>query len=166
MVIDGSNAALDAMNVQLWLAGYFMLCLIEIFSIKYLNNIVEQSHRWVKQKTRQLWDGNRSNSWSRSVDHVKTGTDWCWWRLCLREVLRSRRISVSRGHCLHVKNGVFSINTLLNTFSRCVVAFCGIRACIFIKNDRGWGDRWLRIDEVLRSVLGATKILSLSLIYR
>ena len=56
VVIDGSHAhrsALDAMNVQLWLTVYFMLCLIEICSIKYLNNIVEQSHRWVKQKTRQ-----------------------------------------------------------------------------------------------------------------
>ncbi len=56
VVIDGSHAnhsALDAMNVQLWLTGYFMLRLIEICSIKYLNNIVEQSHRWVKQKTRQ-----------------------------------------------------------------------------------------------------------------
>ena len=56
VVIDGSNAnhaALDSMNVRLWLTGYFMLSLIEIGNIKYLNNIVEQSHRWVKQKTRQ-----------------------------------------------------------------------------------------------------------------
>lgn len=56
VVIDGSKsnyAALDAMNVQLWLTGIFMLSLIEILDIKYLNNIVEQSHRWVKQKTRQ-----------------------------------------------------------------------------------------------------------------
>ncbi len=30
-----------------------MLSLIEVIDIKYLNNIVEQSHRWVKQKTRQ-----------------------------------------------------------------------------------------------------------------
>ena len=30
-----------------------MLSLIEVLSIKYLNYIVEQSHRWVKQKTRQ-----------------------------------------------------------------------------------------------------------------
>lgn len=55
-VIDGSKsnyAALDTMNVQLWLTGFFMLSLIEILDIKYLNNIVEQSHRWVKQKTRQ-----------------------------------------------------------------------------------------------------------------
>ena len=56
VVIDGSKsnyAALDAINVQLWLTGFFMLSLIEILDIKYLNNIVEQSHRWVKQKTRQ-----------------------------------------------------------------------------------------------------------------
>lgn len=56
VVIDGSKsnyAAIDAMNVQLWLTGIFILSLIEIVDIKYLNNIVEQSHRWVKQKTRQ-----------------------------------------------------------------------------------------------------------------
>jgi putative transposase len=56
VVIDGSksnDAAIDTMNVQLWLTGFFMLSLIEILDIKYLNNIVEQSHRWVKQKTRQ-----------------------------------------------------------------------------------------------------------------
>lgn len=56
VVIDGSKsnyAAVDSMNVQLWLTGYFMLSLVEILDIKYLNNIVEQSHRWLKQKTRQ-----------------------------------------------------------------------------------------------------------------
>ncbi|MEG3223871.1 IS6 family transposase [Vibrio gigantis] len=56
VVIDGSKsnyAVIDSMNVQLWLTGYFMLSLVEILDIKYLNNIVEQSHRWVKQKTRQ-----------------------------------------------------------------------------------------------------------------
>ena len=56
VVIDGSKsnyAAIDSMNVLLWLTGIFMLSQIEILDIKYLNNIVEQSHRWVKQKTRQ-----------------------------------------------------------------------------------------------------------------
>ncbi|WP_171387735.1 IS6 family transposase [Vibrio cyclitrophicus] len=56
VVIDGSQsnyATIDLMNVQLWLTGYFMLSLVDILDIKYLNNIVEQSHRWVKQKTRQ-----------------------------------------------------------------------------------------------------------------
>ncbi len=42
------------MNVQLWLTGFFMLSLIEILDIKYLNNIVEQSHRWVKQPPQAL----------------------------------------------------------------------------------------------------------------
>ena len=51
VVIDGSKsnyAAIDSMNVQLWLTGYFMLSLVEVLDIKYLNNIVEQCHRWVK----------------------------------------------------------------------------------------------------------------------
>ncbi|MCG9790556.1 hypothetical protein L1D61_25825 [Vibrio mediterranei] len=46
------------MNIQLWLTGFFMLSLIEILDIKNLNNIVEQSHRWVQQKTRQHSDGS------------------------------------------------------------------------------------------------------------
>ncbi len=61
VVIDGSKsnyAAIDAMNVQLWLTGFFMLSLIEILDIKYLNHVVEQSHRWVKQKTPKLLDGS------------------------------------------------------------------------------------------------------------
>ena len=56
VVIDGSasnHAAINTINVQLWLSGLLMLCLIDIISMKYLNNIIEQSHRWVKQKTRQ-----------------------------------------------------------------------------------------------------------------
>ena len=55
VVIDGSksnSAALEALNVQVWLTGYFMLSLVEILDIKCLNNIVEQCHRWVKPKTR------------------------------------------------------------------------------------------------------------------
>ncbi len=73
VVIDGNNAnyaALDAMNVQLWLTGYFMLCLIDICNVKYLNNIVEQSHRWVKQKTSQAlgWKiGRRGNMYGREI---------------------------------------------------------------------------------------------------
>ena len=41
------------MNLQLWLTGCVMLSLILMLDVQYLNNIVEQSHRWVKQKTRQ-----------------------------------------------------------------------------------------------------------------
>ncbi|MEH6534694.1 MAG: IS6 family transposase [Photobacterium frigidiphilum] len=54
-VIDGSHSnalALHHINVGLWNNGH-MLNLIEILSIKYLNNIVEQSHRRVKGKMNQ-----------------------------------------------------------------------------------------------------------------
>ncbi|EDM67673.1 ISSod8, transposase [Moritella sp. PE36] len=52
VVIDksGANAAaLDTINIRLWLSGY-MLSMIEVFAVKYLNNIVEPSHRKVKRK--------------------------------------------------------------------------------------------------------------------
>ncbi len=57
MVIDKSNAnalALYNMNVNLWLSVVFMLNLIEIVDVNYLNNIVEQSHRTIKQKVAQV----------------------------------------------------------------------------------------------------------------
>jgi transposase-like protein len=48
---SGANAlALHNMNISLWRTVIFMLNLIEIVDIKYLNNIVEQSHRPIKQK--------------------------------------------------------------------------------------------------------------------
>ena len=55
VVIDKSGAniaALDTVNIRLWLSGY-MLCMIEVLAVKYLNNIVEQSHRKVKGKMHQ-----------------------------------------------------------------------------------------------------------------
>ncbi len=55
VVIGGSHSnalALHHINVGLWNNGH-MLNLIEILSIKYLNNIVEQSHRRVKGKMNQ-----------------------------------------------------------------------------------------------------------------
>ena len=54
MVIDksGSNAAaLETINLQICFIG-MIGCLIEVLQIKYLNNIVEQSHRPVKWKMR------------------------------------------------------------------------------------------------------------------
>ena len=63
-VIDQSGAnvaALDTINIRLWLSGC-MLFMIEVLAIKYLNNIVEQSHRKVKGKMHQClgwksWEG-------------------------------------------------------------------------------------------------------------
>ena len=53
VVIDksGANAlALHHINTLLWFSGVLMLSLIDVVDIKYLNNIVEQSHRPIKQK--------------------------------------------------------------------------------------------------------------------
>ena len=51
---SGANAlALHNMNISLWRTVIFMLNLIEIVDIKYLNNIIEQSHRPIKQKMEQ-----------------------------------------------------------------------------------------------------------------
>ena len=58
-----------------------MLSLIEVLSIKYLNNIVDQSHRWVKQTTRQAlgWksiEGAEATLHGiRNVGDVKTRPD-------------------------------------------------------------------------------------------
>ncbi|OMO32343.1 IS6 family transposase [Vibrio sp. 10N.222.47.A9] len=55
VVINGSHSnalALHNINVELWHSGR-MLSLVEILSIKSLNNIVEQSHRRVKGKMNQ-----------------------------------------------------------------------------------------------------------------
>ena len=67
VVIDKSSAnaaALDTVNLRLWLSGH-MLFMIEVLAIKYLNNIVEQSHRKVKGKMHQRlgwksWEGAES----------------------------------------------------------------------------------------------------------
>ncbi|MCU8168067.1 DDE-type integrase/transposase/recombinase, partial [Vibrio vulnificus] len=55
VVIDksGANAAaLIGLNGQIWLSG-LVGHLIDITTIKYLNNIVELSHRPVKRKMKQ-----------------------------------------------------------------------------------------------------------------
>ena len=75
VVIDqsGSNiAALDTINVRLWLSGY-MLSMIEVLTVKYLNNIVEQSHRKVKGKMHQCLGGK---SWA-GAESTLAGVELC-----------------------------------------------------------------------------------------
>ena len=54
------------MNVQLWLTSYFILSLVEVLDIKYLNNIVglEVNGKSLGQFV-----------WTRSVDDVETRAD-------------------------------------------------------------------------------------------
>lgn len=51
--MSGANrAGLDNMNIQLILAGWFWL--IEVLQVKYLNNRIEQDHRFIKKITRPM----------------------------------------------------------------------------------------------------------------
>jgi putative transposase len=55
VVIDKSganNAGLENINLLFFLAGF--LCLIDIIQVKYLNNIVEQDHRFIKKITKPM----------------------------------------------------------------------------------------------------------------
>ena len=65
VIIDksgGNSAALETINIRLWLSGY-MLFMIEVLAVKYLNNIIEKSHRKVKSKMHQCLG---CNSWQRA----------------------------------------------------------------------------------------------------
>ena len=55
VVIDKSganNAGLENMNLLLAMHGWCLL--IEVLQVKYLNNIIEQDHRFIKRITRQM----------------------------------------------------------------------------------------------------------------
>ncbi|EEB82413.1 transposase [Roseobacter sp. GAI101] len=55
VVIDksGTNkAGLDNMNIELILHGWYWL--IEVLQVKYLNNLIEQDHRFIKKITRPM----------------------------------------------------------------------------------------------------------------
>jgi putative transposase len=55
VVIDKSsanNAGLENINSLIFLAG--LLCFIDMLKVKYLNNIVEQDHRFIKKITKPM----------------------------------------------------------------------------------------------------------------
>ena len=55
VVIDKSganNAGLENINILVFLAG--LLCFIDRLKVKYLNNIVEQDHRFIKKITKPM----------------------------------------------------------------------------------------------------------------
>jgi len=54
-VIDKSganNAGLENINLLFVLAGF--VCFINILQVKYLNNIIEQDHRFIKKISRPM----------------------------------------------------------------------------------------------------------------
>jgi len=54
-VIDKSganNAGLENINIMIFISG--LLCFIDILKVKYLNNIMEQDHRFIKKITKPM----------------------------------------------------------------------------------------------------------------
>lgn len=72
VVIDKSGAnlaGLQNMNCMLLLNGWFWL--IEVLQVKYLNNIIEQDHRFIKKLTRQMKGFKSFNSASATLDGIE-----------------------------------------------------------------------------------------------
>ena len=81
VVIDksGANAlVLHHIKTLLWFSGVLMLNLIDIVDIKYLNNIVEQSHRPIKQKMAQAL------GWKSEADTLSTMAGQETWTMIKR----------------------------------------------------------------------------------
>ena len=72
VVIDKSRAnlaGLQNMNILLILNGWFWL--IEILQVKYLNNIIEQDHRFIKKLTRQMKGFKSFDSASATLEGIE-----------------------------------------------------------------------------------------------
>lgn len=72
VVIDKSGAnlaGLQNMNCLLILNGWFWL--IEILQVKYLNNIIEQDHRFIKKLTRQMKGFKSFHSASATLNGIE-----------------------------------------------------------------------------------------------
>jgi putative transposase len=71
-VIDKSGAnlaGLQNMNFLLILNGWYWL--IDILQVKYLNNIIEQDHRFIKKLTRQMKGFKSFNSASATLEGIE-----------------------------------------------------------------------------------------------
>ncbi len=72
VVIDKSGAnfaGLQNMNCLLLLNGWFWL--IEVLQVKYLNNIIEQDHRFIKKLTKQMKGFKSFNSASATLEGIE-----------------------------------------------------------------------------------------------
>jgi putative transposase len=73
VVIDKSganNAGLENINILIFLAG--LLCFIDMLKVKYLNNIVEQDHRFIKKITKPMVGFKTFHSASATLDGIET----------------------------------------------------------------------------------------------
>ena len=73
VVIDKSganNAGLENINILVFLAG--LLCFIDRLKVKYLNNIVEQDHRFIKKITKPMMGFKAFHSASATLAGIET----------------------------------------------------------------------------------------------
>ena len=68
---SGANyAGLENINILLMLAG--LLSFIEICQVKYLNNVVEQDHRFIKKITNPIMGFKVFHSAHATIDGIET----------------------------------------------------------------------------------------------
>jgi putative transposase len=67
---DANQAGLENMNCLLMLAG--LIGFIEILQVKYLNNIVEQDHRFIKKITNPMMGFKAFHSAKATLDGIET----------------------------------------------------------------------------------------------
>jgi len=73
VVMDKSGAnyvGLENINFLLMLAG--IISFVEILQIKYLNNLVEQDHRFIKKITKPMMDFKAFHSAKATIDGIET----------------------------------------------------------------------------------------------
>ena len=73
VVMDKSGAnfvGLETINVLLMLAG--IISFVEIVQVKYLNNIVEQDHRFIKKITKPMMGFNAFYSAKATIAGIET----------------------------------------------------------------------------------------------
>jgi len=73
VVIDKSganNAGLENINILIFLAS--LLCFIDILKVKYLNNIVEQDHRFIEKITKPMMGFKIFHSPSATLAGIET----------------------------------------------------------------------------------------------
>ena len=73
VVIDKSgsnNAGLENINILLMLAGF--LCWIDILQVKYLNNLIEQDHRFIKKISKPMMGFKAFHSACATVAGIET----------------------------------------------------------------------------------------------
>jgi putative transposase len=67
---DANQAGLENMNCLLMLAG--LISLVEIRQVKYLNNLIEQDHRFIKKITNPMMGFKAFHSAKATLDGIET----------------------------------------------------------------------------------------------